>query len=41
MVWSPSPRLHPPAIKNKPITVYGNGKQSRTFTYVKDVVHSF
>ena len=34
------PRFYFQAIKNKPITVYGNGKQSRTFTYVKDVVHS-
>ena len=26
------------ALKNEPITVYGDGTQTRTFTYVKDVV---
>ena len=26
------------ALKNKPITVFGDGTQTRTFTYVKDVV---
>lgn len=34
------PRFFSQAINNKPITVYGNGKQSRTFTYVQDVVTS-
>ena len=34
------PRFFTQALKNKPITVYGNGKQSRTFTYVEDVVRS-
>lgn len=29
------------ALSGKPITVYGDGKQTRTFVYVKDVVHSF
>ena len=28
------------AISNKPLTVYGNGEQTRTFTYVKDVIYS-
>lgn len=28
------------AISGKPITVFGDGKQTRTFTYVKDVIHS-
>jgi UDP-glucose 4-epimerase len=28
------------ALRNKPITVYGNGKQSRSFTYVGDVVEA-
>ena len=32
------PRFVSQAVKNKPITVYGDGNQSRTFTYVKDVV---
>jgi UDP-glucose 4-epimerase len=34
------PRLVSQAIKNEPLTVYGDGKQSRTFTYVKDVVQA-
>ncbi|PIP07924.1 MAG: nucleoside-diphosphate sugar epimerase [Syntrophobacteraceae bacterium CG23_combo_of_CG06-09_8_20_14_all_50_8] len=34
------PRLVSQALKNEPLTVYGNGKQSRTFTYVKDVVRA-
>ena len=29
------------ALNGKPITVYGDGKQARTFVYVKDVVYSF
>lgn len=32
------PRLVSQALKNIPLTVYGTGRQSRTFTYVKDVV---
>jgi UDP-glucose 4-epimerase len=32
------PRFVAQALKNEPITVYGDGKQTRTFTYVKDVV---
>ena len=28
------------ALKGESITVYGDGKQSRTFTYVKDVIYS-
>lgn len=32
------PRFVSQAIKNEPITVYGNGHQTRTFTHVKEVV---
>ncbi len=32
------PRFIRQALEGKPITVYGNGKQSRSFTYVGDVV---
>lgn len=32
------PRFVDQALNNKPLTVYGDGKQSRTFTDVKDVV---
>jgi len=32
------PRIIQQALDNKPITVYGNGKQTRAFTYVLDVV---
>jgi UDP-glucose 4-epimerase len=32
------PRFVSQALKNEPLTVYGDGKQTRTFTYVKDVV---
>jgi UDP-glucose 4-epimerase len=32
------PRFVNQALKNEPITVYGDGTQTRTFTYVKDVV---
>jgi UDP-glucose 4-epimerase len=32
------PRLVSQALKNQPLTVYGDGAQTRTFTYVKDVV---
>lgn len=34
------PRLVSQALKNEPLTVYGDGKQSRTFTYVQDVVEA-
>ena len=34
------PRFVTQALKNEPITVYGDGTQTRTFTYVKDVVVS-
>jgi len=32
------PRLVTQALNNESLTVYGNGKQTRTFTYVSDVV---
>lgn len=32
------PRFIQQALRNEEITVYGDGKQTRTFTYVKDVV---
>jgi UDP-glucose 4-epimerase len=32
------PRFVSQALKNEPLTVYGDGSQTRTFTYVKDVV---
>ncbi|MBF0118335.1 MAG: GDP-mannose 4,6-dehydratase [Desulfobacterales bacterium] len=32
------PRFVNQALNNEPLTVYGDGKQTRTFTYVKDVV---
>ncbi|GBC61696.1 nucleoside-diphosphate sugar epimerase [Desulfonema ishimotonii] len=34
------PRFVDQALKNKPLTVYGDGTQTRTFTYVKDVVRA-
>ncbi|MBW1989795.1 MAG: GDP-mannose 4,6-dehydratase [Deltaproteobacteria bacterium] len=34
------PRLVQQALKNEPLTVYGTGAQTRTFTYVKDVVRA-
>ena len=34
------PRFIEQALKNKPITVFGTGKQSRCFTDVKDVVQA-
>ena len=34
------PRFIDQAIKNKPLTVYGDGLQSRTFTYVEDSVEA-
>jgi len=46
------PRMHPndgrvvsnfivQALKNEPITVYGNGKQTRSFCYVDDMINGF
>lgn len=35
------PRLVNQALRNEPLTVYGDGLQTRTFTYVKDVVWAF
>jgi UDP-glucose 4-epimerase len=35
------PRLIAQALSNEPLTVYGNGLQTRTFTGVKDVVQVF
>ena len=35
------PRFINQAIKNKPITVYGSGKQTRDFTYIDDCVKVF
>lgn len=35
------PRLVGQALKNEPLTIYGDGNQTRTFTYVKDVVWAF
>ena len=32
------PRFVTQALRNEPLTVYGDGRQTRTFTYVKDVV---
>lgn len=34
------PRFVDQALRNEPITVYGDGSQTRTFTYVKDVVEA-
>lgn len=34
------PRFVTQALKNRPLTVYGDGTQTRTFTYVKDVVRA-
>ncbi|MBF0449824.1 MAG: GDP-mannose 4,6-dehydratase [Candidatus Magnetomorum sp.] len=34
------PRLVQQALNNEPLTVYGDGTQTRTFTHVKDVVHA-
>jgi UDP-glucose 4-epimerase len=33
------PRFVEQALKNMPVTVYGDGTQTRTFTFVNDVVH--
>jgi UDP-glucose 4-epimerase len=35
------PRFVDQALKNKTLTVYGDGTQTRTFTHVKDVVKAF
>lgn len=35
------PRFVDQALNDKPLTVYGDGLQTRTFTYVKDVVRAF
>jgi UDP-glucose 4-epimerase len=35
------PRLVGQALRNDPLTIYGDGLQTRTFTYVKDVVWAF
>ncbi len=35
------PRFVMQALNNEPLTVYGDGTQTRTFTYVKDVVQAF
>ena len=34
------PRLVGQALRGEPLTIYGTGKQTRTFTYVKDVVNA-
>ncbi len=34
------PRFVSQALSNQPISVYGDGNQTRTFTFVKDVVHA-
>jgi UDP-glucose 4-epimerase len=34
------PRMVGQALRNEPITVYGDGRQTRTFTHVKDAVES-
>jgi UDP-glucose 4-epimerase len=34
------PRFFEQALKNQPITVYGNGKQTRDFTYIVDTVEA-
>ncbi len=34
------PRFVSQALKHKPLTVYGDGKQTRTFSYVEDVVEA-
>ena len=43
--WSDSPlpavpRFVRQALRNEPITVYGDGTQRRAFTWVGDVVHA-
>jgi len=35
------PRFVKQALRNEPITVYGDGSQTRTFTHVNDVVEAF
>lgn len=34
------PRFFEQAMQNKPITVYGNGRQTRDFTYITDTIES-
>lgn len=34
------PRFFEQALHNKPVTVYGSGKQTRDFTYIEDVIES-
>ncbi len=34
------PRFVSQALRDRPLTVYGDGRQTRTFTYVKDVVEA-
>lgn len=34
------PRFVQQALNNEPLTVYGDGRQTRTFTYVRDVVNA-
>lgn len=34
------PRFVEQALNNKPITVYGDGKQTRSFTYISDVIRA-
>jgi UDP-glucose 4-epimerase len=34
------PRFVSQALRNKPLSVYGDGTQTRTFTYVEDVVQA-
>ncbi len=34
------PRFFEQAIKNEPLTVYGNGKQTRDFTYIDDTIEA-
>ncbi len=35
------PRFVDAALKNEPITIFGDGLQRRTFTHVSDIVHAF
>ena len=34
------PRLIQQALQNKPLTVYGDGLQLRSFTYIEDAVNA-
>ena len=48
-IWYPRSRTTGPALPNyvhqaltgKPITVYGDGKQTRSFCYVSDLIEGF